>query len=69
MLGKRANPVILIVLTALSILMLWARMITRNHTGDHGRTGRRAGGISGGVVIQGHAEQGVLPSQVLLMVT
>ena len=49
--------------------MLWARMITRNHTGDHGRTGRRAGGISGGVVIQGHAEQGVLPAQVLLMVT
>ena len=31
-LGKLANPVILIVLTALVILTLWARVVTRNHT-------------------------------------
>lgn len=32
MLGKLANPVILIVLTVLVILTLWARVVTRNHT-------------------------------------
>lgn len=32
MLGKLANPVILIMLAALVILTLWARVVTRNHT-------------------------------------